>query len=666
MKDLSRRNFLKGALAGSAAMAAAAVTGMPALAEGAATYTAGTYSATAQGAVGTVMVTMTFSETAITDCVLDVSGETAALGGSDATKTALRDAILAAQSGDVDVVAGSTLTSNAVKEAATKCIAQAKGEIPIEVIETAADEGTANNWLGEAPEIAESDIAETWDTDFLVVGAGNGGLAAAAYAASKGITNIRVIEKGTTWARVRGWYGAINTPQILAEDGYCDRGALLRELKKYSSGKCDLSLFNTWYDESAAMHEFVASVFAELAPDATCAVTVGDEAHWPDEDPTGLFFPVCEHYWSSPSGRPDRNELFVNYLKEHAGVDVDLETPMVKLEKDDSGKVTGVIAQKADGTYVRINAAKGVLLACGGYPYNVEMMEQLDPMGTAVTTYNNAWPTDTGDGIKAACWIGADMQQEAAPMLFDRGIVAPGVDGGYVTTALGDKHFPATYGQFNVSTQPFLKVNRKGERFTNESGTYDQMSYASYGQPGHVYAVIFDAGMPDDVQRFHTLGCSAQTRSNPQGQLDNLAKEAENGEAFIADTIEELADKLGFEGEAKETFLATVAHYNDLYDAQEDTDFGKPAYRLSEIRKAPFYGFWTGACLLTTEQGILCDAKAHVKSADGGIIENLYVCGDNAGGFFYNNYPCVMPGIAMGRNMTFAIKAVKEAFGLEG
>ena len=659
MKELSRRSFLKGALAGSAALAVGAVTGIPALAEGS-IYTPGTYSAKAQG-INTVIVTMTFSETAITDVVLDVSGETAGIGQVAAEE--LKAALMAAQGAEIDSVSGATVTSNAVMEAANKCIQQAKGEIPVEVLETAAEEETAANWLGEAPEIDEADIAETWDTDFLIVGAGNGGLAAGAYAAKQGY-NFRVIEKGTTWARVRGWYGAINTDQIVAEGGFCDRGALLRELKKYSSGKCDLSLFNTWYDESAAMHEFVKGCMNEYFPEAVCDVTVGDEAHWPEEDPTGLFFPVCEHFWNMPGGRPDRNELFTNVMRDKAGVEVDYNTPMVKLEKDESGKVTGVIAQNTEsGKYIRINAAKGVLLACGGYPFNSDMMEQLDPMGTAVTTYNNAWPLDTGDGIKAACWIGADMQKEAAPMLFDCGIVAPGVDAGYAVTAAGDKYFPATEGQFNIATQPFLKVNRKGERFTCEAGTYDQMAYAAYGQPGHVYAIIFDKNMPEDVQRFHTLGCSAQTRANPQGQLDKFAEQVEKGNAFIADTIEELADKLGFEGEAKETFLKTVEHYNELYDAGEDTDFGKPAYRLSSLRDAPFYGYWLGACLLTTEQGILCDAKARVKSADGGIIENLYVCGDNAGGFFYNNYPCVMPGIAMGRNMTFAIKAVKMAFG---
>ena len=83
--------------------------------------------------------------------------------------------------------------------------------------------------------------------------------------------------------------------------------------------------------------------------------------------------------------------------------------------------------------------------------------------------------------------------------------------------------------------------------------------------------------------------------------MDNAEKE---GVFFKADTIEELADKLGFTGEAKDTFLATVDRYNELYDKQNDEDFGKPAYRLSAIRTAPFYGCWLGASLLCTEQGI--------------------------------------------------------------
>ena len=693
-KTLSRRDFLKGAAAGVAGIAAMSVLGAcsnadattAAAAEGATTasgepttagqtaaettaaktgaYIPGTYSATAQG-IGTVLVTMTFDEEKITDVVLDVSGETAGAGYGQAAAEPLREALMAAQSAEIDGVAGASITSSAVKEAAAKCIAQAKGEIPVETPPAAGESETAAaGWLGEAPEIAESEITETWDTDILIVGAGNGGLCAAAYAAKKGL-NFRVIEKGTDPARVRGWYGAIDSEDAAAaNEPPVDRAALRNELKRYASGKCNLRVWNTWINESSAMHKFIKDCFAQYLPDATVEVTAGEEAVWPEAQ--GFYFPVCEHYWSLPDGaRVDRQDVFRQIVEQEAGVPIDFQTSLVKLEKN-GGRVSGaIVCNLATGSYIRVNAAQGVLLAAGGYPHNSAMMEQLDPLGTAVTTSNVSWPTDTGDGIKAAKWIGAAMQAEAAPVLFDRGIVAPGVDAGYETTAAGDKVFRATEGQFNLGTQPFLKVNRHGLRFTNESGTYDMMPYAAYNQPGHVYASVFDAGMPDDVQRFHTLGCSAATRKNPQGQLDAFEKQIEKGNAFKADTLEELADLMGFSGESKENFLATCARYNELFDKQDDEDFGKPAYRLSALKTAPFYGFWMGACILTTEQGILCNEKAQVVDEAGEPIEGLFVCGDNAGGFFVDNYPCLMPGVAMGRTMTFAIKAIKIASGEE-
>ena len=89
---------------------------------------------------------------------------------------------------------------------------------------------------------------------------------------------------------------------------------------------------------------------------------------------------------------------------------------------------------------------------------------------------------------------------------------------------------------------------------------------------------------------------------------------------------------------------------------------GAPCNVLAMLRKLG------KSCAFVGKVGddILYNTKAQVKDKNGDAIEGLYVCGDNAGGFFYNNYPCVMPGIAMGRNMTFAIKAVKTAFELEG
>lgn len=660
MKEISRRSFLKGALATTATAAVAGVVGMPAaaaLAEG--VYKPGTYTATAKG-INTITATMTFSADAITDVVLDLSGETPGYGKD--IGEALADALLKAQGAEIDAVSGSTITSKAVMEAANKCIQQAKGEIPVEVIEKKEAADGPADWLGEAPEIAETDIAETWNTDFLIVGAGNGGMAAAAYAAKQGY-DFLVIEKGTTMARVRNWYGAIDSEDVLATgEKPVDRARLRRELKRYASGKCNMAAFNTWINESAAMHKFIKDCYAKYSPDSVLTLTVGDEAVWPHAEESGFYFPICEHTWDRKVGRQDMFEQMCN----EAGHPVKYSTPLVKLEKNAEGRVTGAIAQNTETkAYIRINANKGVLLAAGGYSFNTQMMEALDPLATAVTTSNVSWPTNTGDGIKAAMWIGAALQAEAAPMLFDRGIVAPGVDAGYVTLPSGDKVFPSEDGQFNLGSQPFLKVNRNGERFTDESGTYDHMPFAAYNQPGHVYASIFDANMPEDVKRFHTLGCSASTRNNPEGQLKNLEKKAAEGKAVVADTLEELADKMGFTGKAKETFLATVARYNELYDAQDDADFGKQSYRLSAIRKAPFYGFWMGACILCTEQGILVNEKAQALATDGQPIPGLYVTGDMSGGFFVDNYPCLMPGIAMGRTMTFALKAVKVAMGEE-
>ena len=121
MKELSRRNFLKGALAGSAALAVSAATGLPVLAEGA-IYTPGTYSATAQG-INTVIVTMTFSEDAITECKITSSGENDLLTAEHRDGWAAQ--IVETHGADVDAITGVTLSTNAVKEAVAEILAQA-------------------------------------------------------------------------------------------------------------------------------------------------------------------------------------------------------------------------------------------------------------------------------------------------------------------------------------------------------------------------------------------------------------------------------------------------------------------------------------------------------------------------------------------------------------
>ena len=674
MNKISRKGFLK--IAAAAAMSgvtagalAACNSASSSTASGAAgQYIPGTYEGTAEGISSTVKVTMTFSDSAVTDVVVDTSGETASFGAAAADE--LREQLLSAGSAEIDGVSGSTITSDAVMKAAKSCYAQAKGEAVVSSVQLPT--GDANDWLGTEPDIDETAITETVDTDILIVGAGNGGMFAAAYAAANGL-NFRVIEQNANVQDTRHWYGAVDSAAAKeAGEPATDKAKLLSEISRYASGKCDQRVVKTWINESAAMHDFMRSILEDKYG-WVCDFTSGSEAAWPAENAehnTDYLYPVQEHNYmasESASGTP-RNELLLQYIQE-LGYDVDFKTSLAKLEKNSDGRITGIIAQSTeDDHFIRYNANQGVLLACGGFPGNPYMMEQLDPLGTSVTTACSYSPADKGYGIRAAVWAGANLDKEAAPMLFDRGIVAPGVDAGYVDSdsAFGGKAFPGKIRQYNPGTQPFLKVNRNGERFANESCPYNDIVYAAAHQPGRVYAQICDANILEDAKRFHTIGCSAQTRNGGEKYIQGKMDEAiEAGALFKCDTLDELADKMGFTGAAKDTFLATVERYNELYDKQNDEDFGKPAYRLSAIRTAPFYGCWLGASLLTTEQGIAINEKGQALDTNNQPMEGLYITGDMSGSFFANNYPCLMAGVAMGRTLTYAMKAVKQMAGLE-
>ena len=153
MTQVSRRKFLGTSIVSGAAIAASPL----AHAAPAGIYKPGTYVSKAAGIGGDVIVTMTFDTNKITGVVIDASHETPGIGQKAAVE--LKKQLLLGQGAKVDTVSGASITSSAVRKAAAKCIAQAKGEIPVEVItkETAKEEDSGD-WLGKAPEIAEKDI----------------------------------------------------------------------------------------------------------------------------------------------------------------------------------------------------------------------------------------------------------------------------------------------------------------------------------------------------------------------------------------------------------------------------------------------------------------------------------------------------------------------------
>ena len=178
-ENVSRRTFVAAA-AGTAALVASGSA--IALADDLGGVADGTYSATRPG-VGDVTVTIVIEGGAITDAQVDVSGETNFIGAQFGDLYA--SSIVDAQGTEFDTTTGATITCDAVKRAVADCIAQAKGEqAPASSV---TDNATDTDWLGSEPEIDEADVTETWDTDILIVGAGNGGLTAAVYAAKNGL-----------------------------------------------------------------------------------------------------------------------------------------------------------------------------------------------------------------------------------------------------------------------------------------------------------------------------------------------------------------------------------------------------------------------------------------------------------------------------------------------
>ena len=684
MKKISRKGFLKvaaaAAMSGVTASALAACnagsSSSTAASTGEAIYTPGTYTGTAAG-IGEVKVTMTFSETAITDVVIDASNETESIGGVAAPT--LKDALMAAQSTEIDNISGATITTNAVKKAAASCIEQAMG------VHTAGGDTAASSsdedWLGTEPEIDESKVAKTVDVDVAVVGCGIAGVAACRSVAEDGGL-VAAFEKADGPQCRSGEYAVING-KVQAKWG---RDTWTREQiddiidshMVESTYRCKRSIMSKWAHNIGDAFDWWVEANPDLYYAETTRSAIPDESA--DNFIIPIFYPLPEYYdWkqerfpcypTSVEFKPDQ------HVTVEANMQKAIDTGNVQtfygcfVEKliMDNGRCVGLYARDAaTGEYIKCNASKGVILSTGDYSQNTKMLKHFCPevienniqcLFTNVDVEGNF--TNQGDGIQLGMWAGAQVQQSHAPMIHHMG-------GGADLAGVGV-----------MGNAGFLNLDLNGKRFMNEDLPGQQLENQIELQKNRESWQIFDSNWPEQLPYMpaaHGGACYYEDyASEDEGPKNNttyrnykspyqLEAAVADGRAVKADTLEELVAKLyPDDPAAQQTALDSIQRYNELAKAGYDEDFHKPASRMWAVENGPFYADkFTTALLLVCIGGLESDEDCHTFDADRNVIPGLYVAGNIQGNRFATEYPIGLKGVSHSMAMYYGYVAGKNA-----
>ena len=684
MKKISRKGFLKvaaaAAMSGVTASALAACnagsSSSTAASTGEAIYTPGTYTGTATG-IGEVKVTMTFSETAITDVVIDASNETESIGGVAAPT--LKDALMAAQSTEIDNISGATITTNAVKKAAASCIEQAMG------VHTAGGDTAASSsdedWLGTEPEIDESKVAKTVDVDVAVVGCGVAGVAACRSVAEDGGL-VAAFEKADGPQCRSGEYAVING-KVQAKWG---RDTWTREQiddiidshMVESTYRCKRSIMSKWAHNIGETFDWWVEANPDLYYAETTRSAIPDESA--DNFIIPIFYPLPEHYdWkqerfpcypTSVEFKPDQ------HVTVEANMQKAIDTGNVQtfygcfVEKliMDHGRCVGLYARDAaTGEYIKCNASKGVILSTGDYSQNTKMLKHFCPevienniqcLFTNVDVEGNF--TNQGDGIQLGMWAGAQVQQSHAPMIHHMG-------GGADLAGVGV-----------MGNAGFLNLDLNGKRFMNEDLPGQQLENQIELQKNRESWQIFDSNWPEQLPYMpaaHGGACYYEDyASEDEGPKNNttyrnykspyqLEAAVADGRAVKADTLEELVAKIyPDDTAAQQTALDSIQRYNELAKAGYDEDFHKPASRMWAVENGPFYADkFTTALLLVCIGGLESDEDCHTFDADRNVIPGLYVAGNIQGNRFATEYPIGLKGVSHSMAMYYGYVAGKNA-----
>lgn len=582
-------------------------------------YAAGTYTASAEGKNGPVTVEVVFSADAIDKVTVTEQSETE--GIAEPALERIPKAITDGQTLAVDAVAGATLTGDAILAAVADCVEQAGGD-------AAALQSKSGD---QAPKDTVS-----YEADVVVVGAGAAGMNAAVEAAQAGL-KVLVLEKGAS-------IGVSNAAQAGGPSA-CETVIQAQENETVSQE----TLFNYMYDysHSLANGALLRNVLSVSGETINTMVELGVGMYL-RPDNYGAGFRARHGFEARGDDRyqPLKAEVEAKggqFLLETAGQSIILE----------NGAAVGVTAQQSDGTPVEVRA-KAVLVCTGGYLGSDAMIQahfgevKVNPLGNTLSD---------GAGINMVVDAGGSLDRNWS-IIANEFAGSNQKGGGWSFSANQNFKYPVYGG---------LIVNRDGERFFNEE-IMATMALSEGGEAtlreGVFYSVIdqayFDAVREEGIYSY--LGAPESWYTGKmtlaEAKLDQneaqLQEAIDQGWAFKADTIEELAEHFGLT-----SLPHTIAQYNAMCAAGKDTQFYKDPAFLTSVSEGPFYVFEYEPSAWGTLGGVKVDSHLRALTAGNEPIPGLYVAGVDAGSMYTTPYYS-NEGAALGLAMASGTWAAKE------
>lgn len=493
---------------------------------------------------------------------------------------------------------GAVLASSAALAGLAGC---AKADAPASGSEAAAVElpvdlsmADIKGSLVELEPITEFAAEETYDV--VVVGAGVAGVPAVLTAAEEGASVCCLQRESKPAANGFGSsavYKAGSTP-----------GGIKRWMEDFAKGdgwRINRDLFQHHVDHSEETVSWLVSECDQFGLEGMGYKTSGAVCY--EDGPVAAIFEI-----SAPI--PGGNQQIMEELAKAAeglGAVFHYETPAVQLVQADDKTVTGVIGKQADGTYIKVNATKGVILATGDYMNNEAMVDHYsrDLAGKYLMLQTNR----TGDGHILGMLAGAR-------------IVPPA-------------HAHQVHGLIPFFMKcPLIALDGNGERFMNENIYMTSWNtVASYHYPKGENVTLyrfFDSEYEAKYGQFGELQPIA-----PKPMLDNaidthtpITQYDFHNVCHRADTLEELCEEVGIPYEKAK---ASIDRYNELCDLGEDEDFGVKGQYLQKIETGPFYCIKDVLGLAAINGGFTVNANYEAIDAEGNVIPHLYgagVCAD--------------------------------------